>query len=131
MAVVQLSRAEVEAALGRWGLVAYRTLDSWYWCADLPYWDIILASVPPPPKWYAEVQDCDDIAEWFREECRRRFHLKPGVIINDTHVFNIAVLADGALQLMDAMWSDGWVVQVSYVEPGSSLHELAGARVWM
>ena len=36
MAVVQLSRAEVEAALERWGLVTYRTLDSWYWCADLP-----------------------------------------------------------------------------------------------
>lgn len=116
--------------MARWGLTTFRTLDDWYFVAPKNYWDIILEQMPPYPYGYwAEVSDCDDIQEWFREECFRRFRIKPGNVVNDRHVFGIAVLPDSTLQLIDAGWSDGPV----YVEPGvpGTLYDLAGARVWM
>ena len=130
MAAVQLTEAEVVAALARWGLTLYRPLDEWYWCVTPDYWDLILANFPPSPSWIANFRDCDDIAEWFREECYRRFKVKPGIVVNRSHAFNIAVRADGTLRLIDAMWNDGFISQAVYVEPGSSLHELVEAKVW-
>ena len=119
----------MERALARWGLTTYQTLDTTYWVASQDYWDLVLVAVGAYPwGWWAEVSDCDDIQEWFREECFRQFRIKPGSVVNDRHMFGVLVLSDLTLQLVDAGWSAGPV----YVEPGApgSLYDLAGAKVW-
>ena len=129
MSARQITWQEMEQALAKWGLTTFRTLDSSYWVASKDYWDLVLASLGPYPYGYwAEVSDCDDVAEWAREECYRHYRIKPGIVVNGPHVFNILILPDLTLQLVDAGWSEG----PAYVEPGfrGSLYDLEGAKVW-
>ena len=129
MSARQITRQEMEQALARWGLTTYRTRDETYWVASRDYWDLVLASLGPYPYgWWAEVSDCDDVAEWAREECYRKFRIKPGMVDTALHTLNILIFDDLTLQLVDAGWSEG----PAYVEPGfpGSLYDLAGAKVW-
>lgn len=127
MSAVVLTRQQVEQALARWGLTPYRILDEKYWAADEDYWNLILANSPVYGPWVAEFNDCDDISEGFRVDVHRTYWVKPGIVENDTHSFNIAIFPDLRLKLIDAGWSVGPV----WVEPGfpGSLYDLAGARV--
>ena len=127
MSAKKLTRVEVERALARWGLRPYRMLDEWYWSVSEDYWDLVLANSPVYGPWIAEINDCDDISEAFRVDVHRTYWVKPGIVENRAHSFNIAIFPDLTLRLIDAGWSVGPV----YVEPGSpgSLYDLAGAQV--
>lgn len=127
MSAVVLTRQQVEQALAQWGLTPYRMLDEVYWSASKDYWDLILASSPVYGPWVAEFNDCDDISEQFRVDVHRIYWVKPGIVENATHSFNIAIFPDLALKLIDAGWSVGPV----YVEPGfpDTLYDLAGGQV--
>jgi hypothetical protein len=128
MAATRLTAEQVGRALARYGLTPYRLLDRQYWAVDQPYWDMVLAG-QGARQWYEDVQDCDDLAEDFRVDVRRTYWLPVGIVVNDRHAWNVAVLPGLTLLFIDPGWSEG----PAYVQPGSpgSLYDLAGAHIWL
>ena len=129
MTASRLTAAQVREALARWGLTPYLMLDRWYWSVTEDYWDLVVANTPPAEPWVEDYRDCDDISEGFRVDTGRIYKVKPGIVINSIHAWNIVVLPDLGLRLIDA----GWSIGASYVQPGKpgSLYDLAGAKVWI
>ena len=129
MPAIQLSGAQVDQALAAWGLSAVRRLDNKYWAVSQEYWDLVLENTPPAPPWVEDFEDCDDVAEGFKVDVKRGWRITAGLIVNRPHMWNIVILDDLSLRLIDAGWSSGPV----YVEPGApgSFYDIVGARVWI